>query len=426
MSSNTKNGNGTVTEEGGHQHKAFGDDLKEWEEFRKNYDIDTTGNFYRYIPREHKHTEGGHLFENGGKIHIKPENRGKFTELKKRTGHSASWFKENGTPAQRKMATFALNARKWHHADGGYLFEDGGDTTEQIPQEEMTSQSKPSFGERIKNLNKKLWESVPATSGLTFPLAALSSGLYGGAQVMNKLLNSRNRESLGTVRELPQGPQYKEYFDATPEELEKAQIYLPKENGEWNTSSVGNYGDKHYDVLESRARGLISAMKRAEFTQPEINRLSPLLLTQLILEGGWVLSRDDNNYGGMLDANEDHIVFDSEDSFYDSYLKNLDKRWGDEVMGEGKGWRNASTLKEYTDTINREDLGLHTKKAYNDYIRKHPKDSVSIYTPWWQNGDVGLMDLMKGIAPRTRGLYWLLRQRMDAWDELAKNNNIVK
>ena len=48
-------------------------------------------------------------------IHIKPANRGKFTALKKRTGHSASWFKQNGTPAQKKMATFALNAKKWKH-----------------------------------------------------------------------------------------------------------------------------------------------------------------------------------------------------------------------------------------------------------------------------------------------------------------------
>ena len=48
-------------------------------------------------------------------IHIKPENRGKFTRLKKRTGKSASWFKAHGTPAQKKMATFALNARKWKH-----------------------------------------------------------------------------------------------------------------------------------------------------------------------------------------------------------------------------------------------------------------------------------------------------------------------
>ena len=50
-----------------------------------------------------------------GKIHIKPANRGKFTALKKRTGHSASWFKAHGTPAQKKMAVFALNAKKWKH-----------------------------------------------------------------------------------------------------------------------------------------------------------------------------------------------------------------------------------------------------------------------------------------------------------------------
>ena len=64
---------------------------------------------------------GLNTFAKGGKIHIKPENRGKFTALKKRTGKSATWFKEHGTPAQKKMATFALNAKKWKHEDGGNL-----------------------------------------------------------------------------------------------------------------------------------------------------------------------------------------------------------------------------------------------------------------------------------------------------------------
>ena len=65
----------------------------------------------------------------GGRIHIKPENRGKFTALKKRTGHSASWFKAHGTPSQKKMAVFALNAKKWKHGDGGFIntFDMGGD-----------------------------------------------------------------------------------------------------------------------------------------------------------------------------------------------------------------------------------------------------------------------------------------------------------
>lgn len=57
-------------------------------------------------------------FKDGG-IFIKPENRGKFTALKERTGKSSTWYKEYGTPAQKKMATFSLNAAKWKHADGG-------------------------------------------------------------------------------------------------------------------------------------------------------------------------------------------------------------------------------------------------------------------------------------------------------------------
>ena len=65
-------------------------------------------------------------FKDGG-IFIKPENRGKFTALKERTGKSSTWYKEHGTPAQKKMATFALNAAKWKHADGGELHTHGGD-----------------------------------------------------------------------------------------------------------------------------------------------------------------------------------------------------------------------------------------------------------------------------------------------------------
>lgn len=69
----------------------------------------------------------GNTFADGGNIHIKPENRGKFTRLKERTGKSSTWYKEHGTPEQRKMATFALNARKWKHAFGGDLNTNGGD-----------------------------------------------------------------------------------------------------------------------------------------------------------------------------------------------------------------------------------------------------------------------------------------------------------
>lgn len=68
----------------------------------------------------------------GGDIYIKPENRGKFTALKERTGHSATWFKEHGTPAQKKMAVFALNARHWKHGLGGNLFDGTSQPSQQM------------------------------------------------------------------------------------------------------------------------------------------------------------------------------------------------------------------------------------------------------------------------------------------------------
>ena len=49
------------------------------------------------------------------KIYIKPKNRGKFNALKKKSGKSASWYKAHGTPAQKKMAIFELNSKKWRH-----------------------------------------------------------------------------------------------------------------------------------------------------------------------------------------------------------------------------------------------------------------------------------------------------------------------
>ena len=48
-------------------------------------------------------------------IHIKPANRGKLTNLKKRTGKSEAELYKTGGPAVRKMITFARNARKWKH-----------------------------------------------------------------------------------------------------------------------------------------------------------------------------------------------------------------------------------------------------------------------------------------------------------------------
>lgn len=61
------------------------------------------------------------MMKKGAKIHIKKENRGKFTKSAKAAGqsvqeHAKSVLNDpNATPLQKKRANFARNAAKWHH-----------------------------------------------------------------------------------------------------------------------------------------------------------------------------------------------------------------------------------------------------------------------------------------------------------------------
>lgn len=71
-------------------------------------------------------------FMKSGGIHIKKENRGKFTAAAKRAGKSVQEYATdvlndpNATRLQKRRAQFAKNAKKFHHEDGGILFEQKG------------------------------------------------------------------------------------------------------------------------------------------------------------------------------------------------------------------------------------------------------------------------------------------------------------
>ena len=63
-----------------------------------------------------------HLKKGSG-IHIKKNNRGKFTEYcgGKVTQECINKAKKSKNPTLRKRATFAENSRKWKHQEGGVL-----------------------------------------------------------------------------------------------------------------------------------------------------------------------------------------------------------------------------------------------------------------------------------------------------------------
>lgn len=62
----------------------------------------------------------------GSGIYIKKENRGKFTETKKRTGKTTEELTHSKNPLTRKRAIFAQNAKKWKHEDGGEVHKPNG------------------------------------------------------------------------------------------------------------------------------------------------------------------------------------------------------------------------------------------------------------------------------------------------------------
>ena len=58
-------------------------------------------------------------YKEGGSINIK--HPGRLTALKERTGKTEAELWATGNAHTRKMITFARNARKWKHDDGGSL-----------------------------------------------------------------------------------------------------------------------------------------------------------------------------------------------------------------------------------------------------------------------------------------------------------------
>ena len=79
----------------------------------KNYLLNTIVDVYNENPESFSLTENYiNFLKRGGKIYIKPENRGKFTETMKRTGKSAEELSHSKNPLTRKRAIFALNSRR--------------------------------------------------------------------------------------------------------------------------------------------------------------------------------------------------------------------------------------------------------------------------------------------------------------------------
>lgn len=98
------------------------------------------------------------FLKNGSGIHIKPENKGKFTKYchGKVTSECIARGKRSSDPAVRKRATFAANARKWKHKKGGKAFVEGVNVLDSNPKMSKAASrrvKKHQYGGDINNPN---------------------------------------------------------------------------------------------------------------------------------------------------------------------------------------------------------------------------------------------------------------------------------
>lgn len=109
-------------------------------------------------------------------IHIKKKNRGKFTDYcgGTVTGECIARGKRSSNPAIRKRATFAANARKWKHLNGGILRYDIGGSLGQTQDplynifksafNNLSSPSNTTFTPQAETAPKKFFAPAPQTN----------------------------------------------------------------------------------------------------------------------------------------------------------------------------------------------------------------------------------------------------------------------
>ena len=203
------------------------------------------------------------FLKKGSGIHIKKENRGKFTDYcgGKVTSACIAKGKSSSNPAIRKRATFAANARKWKHQFGGLL-------TNIDPRSDTT----------YKGYNPK---PVPRNAGEmvgTNPLMDIFNFIETKSQVSsNPYLQTGTAPTPGKVnmslykdaKNLLKGPQYDEGFVNFVDKLSKGKIN-PRFITKNNTVSPANYN--YVDLkLETVPKGFV---KGNEVTPSPLRNLS--------------------------------------------------------------------------------------------------------------------------------------------------------
>ena len=202
------------------------------------------------------------ILKKGG-IHIKKKNRGKFTEYcgGKVTEECINKGKKSKDPKIRKRATFAANARKWKHENGGILKVQEGAT--------ISSERIPTLEEYIQMKQQEARQMALANSyNSTEP--RLAKRWYPEEYLIDLQNSLRTSENNAIV--------YDEYADEQEKELnhplapEHLFIFNPIYRDAFSNTGLNNAGERLLDELIFHRYTASVYRKNAKEYQDELNR----------------------------------------------------------------------------------------------------------------------------------------------------------
>lgn len=199
-----------------------------------------------------------------GGIHIKEENRGKFTAAAKRAGKSVQEYARdvlnnpNATTLQKRRANFARNAKKWKHQEGGTIL-----PWPALNNINYIAIADPNFTREITGAGSI--EYFPAESeGITYPNGYYKSHPNPGQNVIlyNPTENDEQDIRLDALHIMPQDLIYNA-LNAEYRYAAKNSDVMYNAQQRYNEDAK-NYGIENIDSLESyfnnEADGLLRNM----------------------------------------------------------------------------------------------------------------------------------------------------------------------
>lgn len=236
-------------------------------------------------------------FAKGGGIHIKPENKGKFTETKRRTGKTTEELTHSSNPLTRKRAIFAQNAKKWHHAFGGDLMTHGADFSngmvfignggshEENPFEGVPMGVDPEGTPNLVEEGETIFNDYVFSKRLNVPKAIREKYKLRGTKEMS--FAEASKQLAKESEERPNDPISERGMQALMADLASAQESVKGEQQARQFAHGGRLFDEGGPKRPNTYKGLGKSYNRGwfgedgEYTQEYLDRVNNMALDQL-------------------------------------------------------------------------------------------------------------------------------------------------